>query len=134
MFCVLFACCLVVSTSAIDSLKRLVSEVIGYVSSGRLNSLYTVVHAIELTSEESTVSASVIGLLVTVTVLDDAPTVFIHISSNNYDKIEKFSSNNRSIKIIIVIITAGDPGGIRPQHIRDLLNCREAGSEFLTAP
>lgn len=29
--------------------------------------------------------------------------------------------------------SAGGPDGLRPQHIRDLLLCREAGSDFLTA-
>jgi len=29
--------------------------------------------------------------------------------------------------------SAGGPDGLRPQHIRDMLLCREAGSEFLTA-
>ena len=29
--------------------------------------------------------------------------------------------------------SAGGPDGLRPQHIRDLLMCREAGPEFLSA-
>ena len=29
--------------------------------------------------------------------------------------------------------SAGGPDGLRPQHIRDMLLCRESGSEFLTA-
>jgi len=29
--------------------------------------------------------------------------------------------------------SAGGPDGLRPQHIRDMLFCREAGSEFLSA-
>jgi len=29
--------------------------------------------------------------------------------------------------------SAGGPDGLRPQHIRDMLLCREAGSEFLSA-
>jgi len=29
--------------------------------------------------------------------------------------------------------SAGGPDGLRPQHIRDMLLCREAGSDFLTA-
>ena len=29
--------------------------------------------------------------------------------------------------------SAGGPDGLRPQHTRDLLLCREAGSDFLTA-
>jgi len=28
--------------------------------------------------------------------------------------------------------SAGGPDGLRPQHIRDMLLCREGGSEFLT--
>ena len=29
--------------------------------------------------------------------------------------------------------SAGGPDGIRPQHIKDLMNCRETGADFLTA-
>jgi len=39
-FCVLFGCFLVVSTSAIDCLERLVSEMTCYVSSKTLNSAH----------------------------------------------------------------------------------------------
>ena len=29
--------------------------------------------------------------------------------------------------------SSGGPDGLRPQHLRDLLQCRESGSDFLTA-
>ena len=29
--------------------------------------------------------------------------------------------------------SAGGPDGVRPQHIRDMLMCREAGADFLSA-
>ena len=43
IFCVFPLCCLVVSTSAIDCLKRLVSEMTYYVFSGTLNPTHSLI-------------------------------------------------------------------------------------------
>ena len=44
-FCVLFGCCIVVNTSAVDCLERLVPEMTRYVSSGTLSCIQSLTQA-----------------------------------------------------------------------------------------
>ena len=64
MFCVFsVCCCLVVSTSAIDCLERLVSEMTCYVSSGTLNPTHSLTHSLCM-QQLRFVSTSLVILLI----------------------------------------------------------------------
>ena len=43
------------------------------------------------------------------------------------------SVDENEIRRTALSLTAGSAGGVRPQHIRDMLMCREAGADFLCA-
>jgi len=50
--------------------------------------------------------------------------------------VQSLSVDESQVRLAILSFpagSAGGPDGLRPQHIRDLLLCREAGSDFLTA-
>jgi len=50
--------------------------------------------------------------------------------------VQSLSVDESQVRLVVLSIPAGSAGGLdglRPQHTRDLLLCREAGSDFLTA-